>query len=392
MGRFRDLSTIHPGVVTVTKDASCTSNFVFYDAQHHAYLGQAAHCSGTGGPSETNGCNSKSLPLGTAVELGETKIMGELVYNSWLAMQKLGEKNDDTCSSNDFALVRIPDSALNQVNPSIPLFGGPTGLRETPLPSGETVLSYGNSPLRGGITYLSPKQGVSLGTDPSGWEHTVYTLSPGVPGDSGSGFIDSEGKAFGVLSTLAIAPLPGSNGVADLAILPEVRPGALRYRRAHPGQGHHHLRPGLGAGAGRVHRRGEEHQPQLRFPRVTARRGMSPPGVRHSEDYAEVVLAVVEAIPAGRVMSYGDIADFLGAGGPRQVGSVLSREGAAVSWWRVVHADGPAAGQGRARARREWVAERTPLRPSGRVDMACRWVRARQVRRAEAGRRIVGGG
>ncbi|HEX3826253.1 MAG TPA: serine protease [Sporichthyaceae bacterium] len=222
------LSSIHPGINTTTKDAVCTSNFVFYDASHHAYLGQAAHCSGTGGASETNGCNSKSLPLGTPVELGETKIVGELVYNSWLSMQKLGEKDDDTCSNNDFALVRIPDSALDKVNPSIPLFGGPTGLRDTPVGSGESVLSYGNSPLRGGITYLSPKQGVSLGTDPAGWEHSVYTLSPGVPGDSGSGFIDSEGKAFGVLSTLAIAPLPGSNGVADLA-------SCLKYAQQHSG-------------------------------------------------------------------------------------------------------------------------------------------------------------
>jgi hypothetical protein len=221
-------ASIHPGINTTTKDAVCTSNFVFYDAQRHGYIGQAAHCSGTGGPNETNGCNSKSLPLGTPVDLGDSKVKGTLVYNSWLTMQKIGEKREDVCANNDFALVRIPDDALNKVNPSIPLFGGPTGLREKPVESGESVLSYGNSPLRGGISYLSPKQGLSLGTDPGGWEHTVYTASPGVPGDSGSGFIDSDGKAFGVLSTLAIAPLPGSNGVADLAHV-------LQYAQEHSG-------------------------------------------------------------------------------------------------------------------------------------------------------------
>jgi len=222
------LSTIHPGVVTTTKDASCTSNFVFIDAKRHAYLGQAAHCSGKGTANETNGCNSSSYPLGTEVKLGDSQVMGTLVYNSWLMMQKLGEKQDDVCANNDFALVRIPDSALDKVNPSIPVFGGPTGLRETKLENGEAVLSYGNSPLRGGLSYLSPKQGFSLGTDPSGWEHTVYTVSPGVPGDSGSGFIDASGKAFGVLSTLALAPLPGSNGVADLAM-------CLHYAQQHAG-------------------------------------------------------------------------------------------------------------------------------------------------------------
>lgn len=42
------------------------------------------------------------------------------------------------------------------------------------------------------------------------------------------------------------------------------------------------------------------------------------------EDFVEAVLSVVEAIPPGRVMAYGDIAEMLGAGGPRQVGRVLS--------------------------------------------------------------------
>ncbi len=47
------------------------------------------------------------------------------------------------------------------------------------------------------------------------------------------------------------------------------------------------------------------------------------------DDYSARVLDVVDAIPAGQVMSYGDIAEYLGAGGPRQVGRVLSRYGGA---------------------------------------------------------------
>jgi methylated-DNA-protein-cysteine methyltransferase related protein len=59
-----------------------------------------------------------------------------------------------------------------------------------------------------------------------------------------------------------------------------------------------------------------------------------------SEDYAELVLEIVERIPPGRVMTYGDVAEYLGRGGPRQVGTALSRHGAAVPWWRVIRADG----------------------------------------------------
>jgi hypothetical protein len=222
------LSAIHPGIVTITKDASCTSNFIFTDGEGHAYLGQAAHCSGKGEATETNGCTSKSYPLGTTVALGASGVKGTLVYNSWLKMQEISEGDQNACANNDFALVRIPDKAIKMVNPSIPVFGGPTALRTNTLEAGEAVLSYGNSPLRQGISYLSPKQGVSLGTGEGGWGHTVYTATPGVPGDSGSGFIDANGAAFGVLSTLSIAPLPGSNGVADLA-------HALKYAQDHSG-------------------------------------------------------------------------------------------------------------------------------------------------------------
>ncbi len=96
------------------------------------------------------------------------------------------------------------------------------------------------------------------------------------------------------------------------------------------------------------------------------------------DSYTDRVLEVVERIPAGRVMSYGDIADYLGDGGPRQVGRVMALWGSAVAWWRVIHADGsPPAGHERA-AHEHYVAEATPLRSSGpmaRVDMRrARWL------------------
>jgi alkylated DNA nucleotide flippase Atl1 len=91
--------------------------------------------------------------------------------------------------------------------------------------------------------------------------------------------------------------------------------------------------------------------------------------------YAERVLDVVERIPPGRVMSYGDVAEFVGGGGPRQVGAVMSHYGGGVPWWRVIRADGTAAPGLERAARAHWLAEATPLRPSGdRVDMrAARW-------------------
>src|SRR5437763_5685969 len=71
-------AAIHPGVDTFTDGAQCTSNFVFSDGAN-VYLGQAAHCSGTGAPTDTNGCTSASLPIGTAVDVDGASRPGTLV-------------------------------------------------------------------------------------------------------------------------------------------------------------------------------------------------------------------------------------------------------------------------------------------------------------------------
>jgi hypothetical protein len=207
---------IHPGVQTFTEGAQCTANFVFYDASA-VYIGQAAHCSGTGGSTETNGCDSGSLPIGTAVEVTGASQPGVMVYNSWLTMQANGETDPDACAFNDLALIRLSPADAANVNPSIPFFGGPTGIDTDGTAALDNVYSYGNSSLRFGITQLSPKRGVSTGDDGNGWSHNVFTLTPGVPGDSGSAFVSADGTALGVLSTLQLAPFVGANGVGDLA-------------------------------------------------------------------------------------------------------------------------------------------------------------------------------
>ncbi len=221
-----DTATITPGVQMYTDGAQCTGNFVFTDGAANVYVGYAAHCAGTGAATDTNGCDASSLPLGTRVEFernggfvtaGDSVGSGTLVYSSWLTMQQRGENDSNACEYNDFALVKVDPEDVANVNPSVPFWGGPVGLDSDGSALGETVYSYGNSILRGGVEALSPKQGTSLGTDGDGWTHPVYTVSPGVPGDSGSAFLDADGNALGTLSTLAIAPLAGSNGVGDLS-------------------------------------------------------------------------------------------------------------------------------------------------------------------------------
>jgi hypothetical protein len=217
-------ATVHPGVQTVTAGGQCTANFI-YTAGGNTYIGQAAHCSSTGAATDTDGCLAASLPLGTPVEVTGASRPGTLAYNSWLTMQANGEFDADTCAYNDLALVKLDPADVGKVNPSVPGFGGPIGVGGTSATSAD-VYSYGNSSLRFGITQLSPKKGIVVSTDGNGWSRTVYTVTPGIPGDSGSGFLNASGQAIGVLSTVALAPLAASNGVGDLS-------RELAYARAH---------------------------------------------------------------------------------------------------------------------------------------------------------------
>jgi hypothetical protein len=220
-------AAVHPGVMTHTNGAQCTSNFVYYDASNAIYIGQAAHCAGTGSNTDTNGCTTKSLPLGTPVTVDGASKPGTLAYSSWAAMQAAGDTDPNECDFNDISLIKLDPADYGKVNPSVPTLGGPTGTA-TSTSQGDTVFTYGNSSLRGGVTVLSPKRGISLGTTGGGWTHEVYTVSPGIPGDSGSGFMTADGKAFGVLSTLQLAPKPAANGVSDLSRM-------LAYMGAHGG-------------------------------------------------------------------------------------------------------------------------------------------------------------
>jgi hypothetical protein len=223
-----DTADIHPGTMMYTEGAQCTANFVYTDAVANVYVGYAAHCAGTGSATDTDGCKAGSLPLGTKVTFNEggslvdegTQVgSGTLVYSSWLTEKQLGTTDPNTCAYNDLALVKVDPADVSKVNPSVPFWGGPTGIDTDGTAAGDRVYTYGNSSLRAGVEPLSPHTGVSLGDDAAdgGWSHPLYTVTPGIPGDSGSGFLSADGSAIGTLSTLGLAPLPASNNIGDLA-------------------------------------------------------------------------------------------------------------------------------------------------------------------------------
>jgi alkylated DNA nucleotide flippase Atl1 len=86
------------------------------------------------------------------------------------------------------------------------------------------------------------------------------------------------------------------------------------------------------------------------------------------EEFSAAVLDIVDAIPAGRVMTYGLIAELLGTGGPRGVGAVMARDGRSVPWWRVVRANGTLPAHLMIEAQQHWYLEGTATR-RGIVDV-----------------------
>ena len=231
-------ATIAPGALMISPvdegvTSTCTAAFVFAGGDA-TYLGYAAHCASAGESVGLSGCDEPALPLGTDVTIVGTdgsRTSGRLAYTSWGAMQQRGESDTARCLHNDFALVELEPTDAARVDPTVPVFGGPTGLDTDGTVAGEPVASYQPNGSR-----TSAKQGRSLGAADAGLAHLVETRPPGRPGDSGSGYLDADGRAFGVLSTL-FTDGSDTNGVTDLT-------HALDYVNAFGGIGEVELVPG----------------------------------------------------------------------------------------------------------------------------------------------------
>ncbi|MCW2754216.1 MAG: hypothetical protein JWQ32_1627 [Marmoricola sp.] len=216
-------AAIKPGIQMYTAGAQCTGNFVFADRAGHVYVGYAAHCAGRGQNTDTNGCTTPTNPVGVKVDFvtggnflfsGTTVGTGHLAYTSWGTMQRLKIRNANRCAYNDFALVRVDRGSVGKVNPTVPGFGGPTGIAPL-LSAGAAVYTVGSSSLRGSTVQ---KTGNVLARVGGGLAYEVNTSNPGIPGDSGSGFMDSFGRVAGVLSTInvGLSLTPVSNTMGNL--------------------------------------------------------------------------------------------------------------------------------------------------------------------------------
>jgi hypothetical protein len=174
----------------------CTANFVFTDGTSK-YIGTARHCSAGVGTRVTMQVDTTTIAeIGTVV----TQTPG------------------DGVPGNDFALIKIDADVAQKwgVDPKIPVVGGPNGVYTGCGP--EPIKYYGHGY---GVAVGQGKPGGGLATnwnnDGFGWTGT------GLPGDSGSGVVTSNGQAAGDLTHLIVdlGGYPGSNmaGMRATAIL-----------------------------------------------------------------------------------------------------------------------------------------------------------------------------
>ena len=208
-------ATVYPSMMLYTAGAQCTANFVYTDASGAVYIGQAAHCSSQGASTDTNGCTTTSLPLGTAVEDVSGRVVGTLAYNSWLAMQSAHETDPNACAANDLALVKVDPALVAETSPTMPGLGGPTGVSGGAA-GGDQVYAVGNSSLLLGAGSFVAQTGVVEQPTDGGWAYYVAMARPGVPGDSGSGYLDATGAALGQLSTISVGTQGVGNTIGNL--------------------------------------------------------------------------------------------------------------------------------------------------------------------------------
>jgi hypothetical protein len=211
---------IGPGTQLVTAGRTCTANFVFRDARHRVFVGYAASCATRKAATGGNACTARSLPMGTRVrfaDAGRTVGYGELRYSSLRAMRRAGISDSTTCAGHDFALVEVRGVARRRVDATVPYWGGPSGLGSLPV-AGGTVFGL-TRPSAGARTL--PRVGTVTTT--GSLTASVTTLLPSTRSARGSGFLDSAGRAVGIL---AASRSTGENTVVSLA-------GAVAFARQH---------------------------------------------------------------------------------------------------------------------------------------------------------------
>jgi hypothetical protein len=170
----------------------CSANFVFRKSSAWG-LGTAGHCGKTGQP-----VSAYVVPPPTSGKLPGLYVIG-----------KIGVSHDNGIG-DDFAMINIFPEFSSWMNPTMPVWGGPSG-SYTGSQVGLPVKHFGHGLVFG--TGGTPRVGASLRWDIKNGDGFSWA-SPAAPGDSGSGVLAAFGEAAGDLTHLAVDTQGNVIGVA----------------------------------------------------------------------------------------------------------------------------------------------------------------------------------
>lgn len=214
------------GVDTPTGENSCTMAFLFTATVQEKsgrrgrvrqrsvdYASTAGHCVLT----DQNATEEVHAPgEGPVVHLTQRGVNGALVAGPRIgrvvyaaSVMPVLYPDDRLPAFMDLALIELDPGVIG--DPALCQFGGPTGLRDTPLTSPESVHLYGNGNATGlnretGTTLLPARTGPALPFQ----ENAIAMVTASSGGDSGSPIIDAEGRALALVTGLyqpRVAPM-----------------------------------------------------------------------------------------------------------------------------------------------------------------------------------------
>ena len=191
-------AAIHPGVQVDNGNSICTAGFVFTDGKR-VFISIASHC--TGAHLDADECPNVFRTGGT-VKLAGASSPPRIAYSAWDVMLREHRLRGTPCTrAHDLALLEIEPRDRAKVNPSVPSWGGPTGVASGVQP-GDVLYTYGRSRYRFGIDQLSPQIGINTANDGDGRGFRSVSLTPSIFGDSGSAILDANGAALGTFLRL----------------------------------------------------------------------------------------------------------------------------------------------------------------------------------------------
>ena len=145
------------------------------------YIGQAAHCSGTGGNTETNGCTAARCPIGTPVEVTGASQPGTMVYNSWLTMQAHGRDRRRHLPVQRPRAGQARPGRRRQGQPVGPVLGRPDRRRRRAAARRRRLHATATRSCAAASRSSARSSGKVVEVDGGGWSYNVYTADAGHP-------------------------------------------------------------------------------------------------------------------------------------------------------------------------------------------------------------------